>query len=604
MTRRHYVSLAVALATLIGGPAGAQTVSVPGDFASLSLALQGINGTNGTPDVINITTDTLSEPSGIAINGLGILTGSFPNITDNVTINGNADANANRCQIDLGAAVTGFPDTNVRFAIYMAPAQTITIRDLVLIPTFVTPTGTSTELEEACINVEEGVSANFQGNVLNIENVYITGSLPGNVPMDPNSPTPLGGVLFGANTGSHLVLNSSSDTSGGLVANITGCDFIHGLADDGGVGIYTDGGIVNLTDCRSERHSSLDLPAMQFLGNGYILSRPLNTPVNMTRCTGSHNDGWGMRISRVNAGTSVTVNINEGCEFSDNGSHGIMHAGENTTTGDRPCRVTMAGTLAEPILIQRNGGAGYVNGRGPDQVTRRDGALVSASNVIFTDNGLAGVHFESTDFELHSPVFNHCLFANNGAAAAPPANLVGGPVYGTYSHVLVTDPNTAPVSITFNDCTFDDVTSSTAAGDPFLLGPTAVAVPVLGSDNFTLNFSNCIISGTTTETGFDLRNGIGTVVNLNDSAVALIGPDAVNSLNATGAGTINQTNVTNDSPIYVGTSTNPIDADSFDVDNPAYAGQGPSGGNLTGWGDYIGGFVQTSVRSEIWSLYQ
>ncbi len=140
--------------------------------------------------------------------------------------------------------------------------------------------------------------------------------------------------------------------------------------------------------------------------------------------------------------------------------------------------------------------------------------------------------------------------------------------------------------------------SDTVTGRAVLFGDAAAAT---GSP--TINMSNVIIgqspSATTGINGIE-NNGSNTV-NISDSALITAGMNALGgspTVNG-GTGAINTTNVINADPQFISTS-DIKDAKFYAVQNQAFKGIGPSGGDLVG-GRYL---LPPALSAQNWNMYE
>ncbi|MHC4094022.1 MAG: NlpC/P60 family protein, partial [Planctomycetota bacterium] len=157
----------------------------PGKFASLGEAIDWIKDhESDEPNVVNITCDALVETGCLELD-----------LWDDLTINGDADSNG----VPVTIAVTpGVPsDWSRPCAVYLdIPIQHhYTLRDLVLIPQYVGP-GHATGAYGMVID-EQNPSGQACAMSLTLENVTVAGSLPGNIPTDPQVDSRALATMFG-----------------------------------------------------------------------------------------------------------------------------------------------------------------------------------------------------------------------------------------------------------------------------------------------------------------------------------------------------------------------------------------------------------------------
>jgi hypothetical protein len=173
----------------------------PGRFATIRDALVWLRSRpSEEPDVINITCNALNETGCLELNPWADL-----------TINGDADGDG----IPVVLAVTpGTPADWARpCALYLdVPIQHhYTLRDVVLIPQFVSA-GYSTGAYGLVID-EQNPSGEACALAVTLENVTVAGSLPGNVPTDPEVDARGAATLFGgtdANYGAAVLQRTSA----------------------------------------------------------------------------------------------------------------------------------------------------------------------------------------------------------------------------------------------------------------------------------------------------------------------------------------------------------------------------------------------------------
>ena len=173
----------------------------PGRFASVRSALAWLRAHESeAPDAIDITCDTLTETGCLELN-----------VRDDLTINGDADGDG----VPVTLAVT--PGTAAEWAracaLYLdVPIQHhYTLRDLVVVPQFVSA-GYATGAYGMVID-EQNPSGEACAWTLTLENVTIAGSLPGNVPTNPELDARTAATRFGgtdANYGAAVLQRTSA----------------------------------------------------------------------------------------------------------------------------------------------------------------------------------------------------------------------------------------------------------------------------------------------------------------------------------------------------------------------------------------------------------
>ncbi len=176
----------------------------PGVFASLTDAVGWLRARSSEePDIIDITCDMLIEPGCIELD-----------MWDDVTINGDADDNG--VSVTIAVTPSAPADWTVPCGLYLdVPIQHAwTLRDIVLIPAYVSA-GHANGAHGLVID-EQNPSGQASGVGLTLENVTVAGSLPGNVPTDPDSDNRALATMFGGvgGTTDGAVLQRTADWAG------------------------------------------------------------------------------------------------------------------------------------------------------------------------------------------------------------------------------------------------------------------------------------------------------------------------------------------------------------------------------------------------------
>jgi len=195
---------------------------ITGKFATIQGALDWLRTHESEePDVINVTCDALIESGCIELN-----------LFDDLTVNGDADGNG--IAVTVAVSPGNASDWTRACAMYLdIPIQHhYELRDLVLIPQYVSA-GYQTQAYAMVID-EQNPSGQACAMSLVVENVTIAGSLPGNVPTDPNVNSRSLATLFGspdAGYGASVLQRSSSwagDDACRQTVSVTGLTITHG----------------------------------------------------------------------------------------------------------------------------------------------------------------------------------------------------------------------------------------------------------------------------------------------------------------------------------------------------------------------------------------
>lgn len=558
---------------------------------SIADALLLINGTDGIPDTIAIEAAALPNEPAFLVNGTAGVAGArnFTTVTDDVTINGQYDTPGTRAHVAIlgtigGTIGAGFDLANASAGIELANGQNVNLQNLVITPQYVG----STILSQPALYVDEAtnVTALGAGTGVSISNVLVTAVDNTNTPVtNLGSPTPANTTRYGGNA-----------TAPGVVAFLSNelalvNDFVHSVADTtiahsttSGLYIGADGGagagVVNINSSTFNRHNNF----------GVSVGTAENTTVNANLVTCSNNGSRG--FDAVYAGQTVgavnPINIGAGCDFSFNSLRGLSINTQGGATTAGRIRLTIAGTAAQPVLIRSCGNRPFrseVTGTG----TPLDFApqIVSIDHLWVLDGGVYGFELNEFDFQFpdnlpagpgpeDGPTISNSIFANNGGTLADGCNF------------RIADTNTNPGGIRFFDCTFHNPRdgASPAVYNPSVLVNAAVTT------NLTIDFTECIFSGTTntlTDMGFEFRAGTANTVNFNYCALVQDGVDPTYNLDAgvyndtAGGNTINELPVSPslaDTPNYQSVTTG--DANFLRVNTASYCTAGIAGGILSG----------------------
>lgn len=265
------------------------------------------------------------------------------------------------------------------------------------------------------------------------------------------------------------------------------------------------------------------------------------------------------------------INIGEGMISCWAAEEAISCSGFNSSS------LSIVGTADKRNLF-RGCGQYDVDEEGGFFSTNAAGQFVVMKYTDFIENG------GEIDFNEAVPdLTDNCFFAYNDQGENYLWNCAGMRMAFTNA-----DPKTANVT----NCTIHD--DKAAAND------AGIKFGYAGTDNFTLNCSNVIISGSG-DIGIHGRDGAASTVNFSDSALVTAGPDALETATTPGADlVINLVNVTNTDPNYdVYVYTYGSTDDFLRVSNPAYSNAGPGASDLVGAGGPIG----PKTRVDDWMLY-
>lgn len=603
--RQLFAAPGLALA-LLGG-VHATTVNVDGvgdgdglngdEFDTLTAAINsfGALGTDGSPDVINIVVETpIVETAGFLINGTLAAAGGYNSFTDNLTINGDGDADSLDGVLVLTAEEpTGGGVNNARWLIEARPAGVYVIQDLAIIPAFQGAGAQNTGLSCSIAIDEADAATGYTGMTTTFLRCVFSASTTGNAVVPPASAPPADITRFSGDGGqlanSHLTWASGPTTIASTATlNITDCEFGHWTSHVAGSNRYA---ITSGVDGAIGANLVVNISGCTFANpvNGLGVTNAVGTVnsqqvvVNFSNSTITGMGQHGLAASTAVTGFQTFWNIGPNVTITGNSARGITAtSGGASSTGQNI--LALNGTQAQPVTVVNCGNRGIRTELA--NATATAPRITNFDEVIVTDCGVYGLEFNEFDFQFGVTV-DDSLFARNGSAIAP----LGG-------NVTVRDTNTAAGTGAFNRCTFYRAgrTTATDASDHFSIGFSA-------SDLLTFTFTDCIFAGDTGDLAIHLVDGQTNTINLNNCALVASGPDAIRptptliEAAATGC-VINETGTVTANPIFISTGTNPVNASSFDVGANAYAGAGSVGQpNLSGWGDYIGGDVPVELST-------
>lgn len=226
----------------------------------------------------------------------------------------------------------------------------------------------------------------------------------------------------------------------------------------------------------------------------------------------------------------------------------------------------------DPEPLRADGCIFYRNGQG---------APASLGNGLFTTGGGSG-DMEMTDC-IAAQNHDRNISMNSGATVGD-WDIVDGCIFsdtlggaGLDASAVVSAPGAGVNLITITNTTFHNTNGDTCV--------------FLGDD--PVSMEGVIIAG-----DGGTENGItgGAPVTIVDSAIVLFGPNSVAGGVPPGytATAVTETSTINADPVFIQT-TNPFNADYFDVQNDQYMAQGIGGANLSGGGDFVGGLVPVEL---------
>lgn len=569
-------SLSMATTLIVDGPGDGDGDTID-QFDTIDAAINslvsGLLHNDGLADTINITTDTLFQSEPVYLNAIS----PAPGHTDDLTINGDADDNGNACVITFSETMTlgnivASPN-QFCFGLDLDDNQNFTLNDVVIIPEYKGAGAQTTTHGGFGVDEADGATAHTNC-VVSLNNVIITASTAGNVPVDPDSPPPADITRFAQTTtyGAILTWGSSPSGSLGLVMNLTDVTVAHAFQD--GIWFYMDSqtvssNFVNMTRTRSMRHVAATAVAD---GIGATTAECLN--VIMIDCEFSHNSEHGIfgMAGGATAGRQLNLTIGPGTKLQNNGFRGLS-TGANQFT-------TIQGVEGNPVIIRNNGNRGVFTGSGTA------GRLSLIEHAQIYNNNIYGFEFNEIDLQNGPPVFNKVLFARNGnflAAAAP-----------FYAQFRVGDTNASAATITFNDCTFHEVGSTLAVQTDTTTSHTHILHSFGGTDLVTYNFNRCVFSDETINDDVVAMFHLGdnNTINLNNCGIPTVGPNrlhenpsqyVVQTGTATGT-TINLTDNTNQDPNYLSTVIG--DVHGFFVSGDSGSDYNNGGSNISGAGKF------------------
>ena len=263
--------------------------------------------------------------------------------------------------------------------------------------------------------------------------------------------------------------------------------------------------------------------------------------------------------------------IRGGCRFSYNGGLGV-YAGSS--------RISFLGDDGDEIIVNANGqeyGGSNSNGGHGIRTMNDIDRIVKISGLAVVENKGNGFFMDALSGYSDFTCEDSC-FAQNG-------------VDGEYYCNVRVDDSSA-LDLTFRRCTFHDAVYN---GDDIFISSTA--------NDTSITLEDCMITGNGTGGPSDTLNissssSNGTMT-LNYSALVLQGPDALLGTNNGlygKTGSFTQNNSYNGDPAYISEAFNNGDnADYLDVNYYYYFDRGTGGTALSGYGDYIGGYVPVEL---------
>ncbi|GAB4316459.1 MAG: hypothetical protein Kow0059_08940 [Candidatus Sumerlaeia bacterium] len=569
------VNLAMATTLIVDGPGDGNGDLIDQydqiDLAINDLITSGLHN-DSNPDVINIVVDTLFQSQPVYLNAIT----PSPGHSDDLTINGDADGNGTACTITFAEAMTNgnivASPNQFCVAMDLASGQDFTLNDVVIIPEFKGAGALTTTHGGIGIDEANG-SAALTNCIVTLNNVTITASTTGNTPVNPDSAPPADITRFAQNATYFAILTwgSSPTGSSGLVLNMTDVTVAHSFQDQ--IWFYQDtqtpgSNVVNMTRVRALRGT-----AATAVTDGIGASTADSLVVNMKDCEFSYNNNYGIANmgGASTAGRHLVLNILEGCVMQNNGFRGL-------STGANQ-RTIIKGVEGNPVIIRNNGNRGVYTSSG----TAATFGLIEHAQIY--NNGVYGFEFNEIDLQTVPPVFNKVLFAQNGSVLTPGVN---------YSNFRIGDTNSAPATITFNDCTFHDVGATSVERSDATTSHSHIYHSYSGTDFVTYNFNRCIFSDGTLNDDVVMRvvAGDNNTINFNNCAFPTAGPHRLNQVasqhvteSGTATGTvINLNNVTNQDPQYL--STTPGDVHAFFVSGDQGSDYNNGGSNISGAGKF------------------
>jgi len=306
-----------------------------------------------------------------------------------------------------------------------------------------------------------------------------------------------------------------------------------------------------------------------------------------------------------------------GCTvFGDDGAFlggGAAPAGDGTL-------VTMVNT----VISHNNNAAGNDGLVASGGITGTGGFIIQ-DGCVFSFNGRLGIQSGSS-LQINAPTkrvivlgnkgFAGIWFAGVGSAVSPVRTLDGVDVLNNGTSTIsgwgIEQQNggSVPFSLT-NSIIAGNTSRGLLIGEVGTDGLITVenvtianngtsAIETNAAHTGLLSFTDCVIAGNGTADPLNsiLHNGTGAM-SISYSAIVTAGPFALTGTGTSGTGTINQSNVINNDPLFIQTVNFQV-PEFYDVTAVAYAGAGSGGSDLGGGADYA---PPTAVHYS-WSLYE
>ena len=163
----------------------------PGTFATLSTAIAWLRDRSSEePDIIDITCDTLYEPTCVELD-----------VWDDLTINGDADGNGVSATVIITPSAPVDWSTPCGMYLNVPIQHAYTLRDLVLIPQYVSA-GYAVGAHGLVLD-EQNPSGQASNTQVTLENITIAGSLPGNVATAADTDSRASATMFGGVSGAY-----------------------------------------------------------------------------------------------------------------------------------------------------------------------------------------------------------------------------------------------------------------------------------------------------------------------------------------------------------------------------------------------------------------
>jgi len=497
------------------------------DYDTIGDAVAAIDVNDGQLDYIAVVVNRTTETAAIDLSS-----------SDSITIAGDADGDGEPCLSVFTAAAPAILFTFNQHAAGTA----INVSDLYVAPAFA-GAGVNYVDQTAFYVTDNGQP--LVGNTVNFTNVVAGATTWFNEPVDARSyPPPADFTGF-------------NHCSAPLM-------YANGFRVDG-TEAGTSGYIITFTDCaasygdyrgwymRNNEGSEIYMYNCVALDNYEGISTYGCTADYwlLDNCTADYNTYQGLRLR----GAVPDIEIRNGGSYShQDSSYGISCEGG--------FKMDFQGTASDPLYIVGNANRGFRINDGDTNV-----ATLNLEYAQITDSGYYGLEFYEADMASTNTI-SHCLFARNAGYRSvhfgdTNSQAVNGPSWGVH----------------ISDCTF------LGSGDYNGIGSSWS-----GHQDVPYTLTDCVFAGLGAE-GIDLYNGTNLTYTVNNCGFATEGPEALaNVYDDFGTGNVlTFNNCVYADPIFVGTATDPVDADSFDVSNDEYAAASSTGGGLAGWADFVGG---------------